>query len=361
MHAPVTGAAPIPQQAASEASDIYFRWMRHTERSIHGRNVEVFFEDDGFSPSRAVAVCKELVELHKVLLLFGFAGPDQMAACARYAASVGVPYLALSAHKNVVQHLPSYFALTPTFPDQMPPLARMVANRLGARDEHNAYVRTLTSVTQARDLLFAHLRRLGVRIDYESSIPPSANASDLMNVAVQLKERGIDNVIASLGPTHLIQLVNAANSQSYRPQWVGPGLTATLNVVPEMTCRAGNSFDGALYFSYTPALVDHHRYDPEFGRAAQVLLSRPPQDYHWIGWGFGQALAKVLALPGRNLTRERLAGRLRTARLDPGVLHPIDLRRDGRFGGSDMYLLRASCTPQDAPGWRTVSNTIRRF
>lgn len=361
MHAPLTGAAPIPQDVAREGGDFYFRWLDHTDRSIHGRSVEVYFKDDGFSPSRAVAVCKELVERHQVLMLFGFAGPDQMTACARYAASVGVPYLALSSHKNVVEHLPRYFGLTTTFSDQMPHLARLLADRLGGRDRLNGYVRLASGVTHASDLFREHLRRLGVELDYDSQVRVNASAGDFTRIAVDMKNRGIQNVVTALGPMHMIQLVNAANSQGYHPQWLGPGLTVTLNVVPENTCRLGPSVDGGLYFSYVPALVDHARFDPEFARAASALLDKAATDYHWIGWGFGKALAKVLVLPGRDLTRERLVSYLRAAHFDPGILPPVDMRRDGKFGGRDMYLLEARCTPVDAPAWHTVRTSVRRF
>ena len=73
IHAPLTGAAPFPQNAFDKGKDVYWKHIAETG-GIFGRNVEVVFRDDQFNPSRAVQVCRELVEQEKVFALFGAAG-----------------------------------------------------------------------------------------------------------------------------------------------------------------------------------------------------------------------------------------------------------------------------------------------
>ena len=52
MHAPITGAAPVPQDSVDKAKDLYCRFL--AERGgIFGRNVRIVFRDDQFNPSRA--------------------------------------------------------------------------------------------------------------------------------------------------------------------------------------------------------------------------------------------------------------------------------------------------------------------
>jgi len=49
IHAPITGAAPVPQDSVDKAKDLYWRYV--AERGgIHGRNVRVVFRDDQFNP-----------------------------------------------------------------------------------------------------------------------------------------------------------------------------------------------------------------------------------------------------------------------------------------------------------------------
>ena len=89
VHAPISGAG-APPESFRLGYDLYWRAL---QQGIHGRKVRVFLEDDKYNPSGAVAACKKLVEQDKVFLIIGAAGADQLAACAKYANSVGVPYL----------------------------------------------------------------------------------------------------------------------------------------------------------------------------------------------------------------------------------------------------------------------------
>ncbi|MDQ3941228.1 MAG: ABC transporter substrate-binding protein, partial [Actinomycetota bacterium] len=91
-HAPLTGAAPVPSDSAHKGNALYWEWLDHNDKRIHGRRVETVLRNDNYNPSQAVAVCKEMVERDRVFFLYGFAGTDQIQACARYAASVAVPY-----------------------------------------------------------------------------------------------------------------------------------------------------------------------------------------------------------------------------------------------------------------------------
>jgi hypothetical protein len=90
IHAPITGAAPVPSQSFQKGKDLYWNYLKRTNNEIFGRTVETVFRNDNYNPSQAVSVCREMVEKEKVFLLVGVAGTDQIQACARYAASVGV-------------------------------------------------------------------------------------------------------------------------------------------------------------------------------------------------------------------------------------------------------------------------------
>src|SRR5438477_368200 len=82
VHAPLTGAAPVPEDSVDKAKDLYWKYI--AERGgIFGRNVRVVFRDDQYNPSRAVTVCREMVEQDHAFLLVGV-GTDQVVSCARY-------------------------------------------------------------------------------------------------------------------------------------------------------------------------------------------------------------------------------------------------------------------------------------
>jgi ABC-type branched-subunit amino acid transport system substrate-binding protein len=110
LHAPLTGASPVPSDSVEKGKDLFFRWLESRGMDIGGRNVEVILRNDQFNPSTAVAVCKEMVEDEHVFMLMGFQGPDQMQACARYAASRDVPYVSPGSTTLALKELRNYFA-----------------------------------------------------------------------------------------------------------------------------------------------------------------------------------------------------------------------------------------------------------
>ena len=86
IHAPVTGASPIPQNSFDTGKDIYWKFLAQSDpEALGGRKVRVVFRDDEFNPSRAVQVCREMVENENAFVLVGGGGADQITACAKYA------------------------------------------------------------------------------------------------------------------------------------------------------------------------------------------------------------------------------------------------------------------------------------
>ena len=82
IHAPITGAAPFPQNAFDKGKDVYWKYLAE-KGGLFGRNIQIVFRDDQVNPSRAVQVCREMVEQEKVFILMGAAGSEQITACAR--------------------------------------------------------------------------------------------------------------------------------------------------------------------------------------------------------------------------------------------------------------------------------------
>src|SRR5439155_1128195 len=113
IHAPITGAAPFPQNAFDKGKDVYWKFLAE-KGGIFGRNVEIVFRDDQFNPSRAVQVCREMVEQEHVFILMGAAGSEQITACARYANSMGVPYLSAGVNEEGLTGLASDWASSQT-------------------------------------------------------------------------------------------------------------------------------------------------------------------------------------------------------------------------------------------------------
>jgi ABC-type branched-subunit amino acid transport system substrate-binding protein len=339
IHAPITGAAPVPSASFQKGKDLYWNWLKSQKQSINGRNVEVVFRNDNYNPSQAVQACREMVEQEKVFLLVGIAGTDQIQACARYAASAGVPYLSAGVTQIGLTGLRNYFALWLSYPEQGPLLADLLVSKLGAGDEKNGMLRFNTPTFQdGHDAFIKAMGDAGADVAYDRAISKTAGASEAQTIATELNQQGIQNVHVLVSPTFFIQLAQAAANQQYRPQWVGYGLTKGLDTVANVACKNQQSIQNARFLSPFPAYVDSDKYDPNFRKAGGT-------DDIMLGlWGTSKVVGEMLKKGGQELTRETfILNNEKGGTIKTGVSPDVSFSAGDHFGGTSMHLLRADC------------------
>jgi branched-chain amino acid transport system substrate-binding protein len=358
IHAPLTGAAPVPSDSVEKGKDLFFRWLQAKGIKINGREVKVVLKNDNYNPSQAVSVCKEMVEKDKVFLLTGAAGTDQIQACARYAASVGVPYISAGVTERGVTGLPNYFTTSTTYADQGPLLADYLASRLGAKGEKNGLVFFDTpNFSDAAAAFKSGLRKFGVKLHYEKYVSKAADDDEAKNVIGELKAKGIKNVYVLTSPFWFIDLNKECTLQSYCPQWVGVGISMTFDSVASAACPGINN---AAFFSPFPAWFDTKRYDKNFDAA--VRRFHPEEnggdDFMWLSWIGSKVIGEMLKYPGRNLTRERFVYFLERKRgINVGVGPRLDYAPDNHLGARTVYVNEARCRGGKAPAdnkWHTL-------
>jgi len=342
-HAPVTGAAPVPASSFAKAARIYWD---HIGNGINGRKVEAYFENDNFNPSTAVSKCRELVEDRKVFLLIGIAGADQIYNCARYAESMGVPYISGGVMEAGVSTFSTYKAIWMSYADQSELLVDMMVSTLGAKGETNGMIRFNTpGFTDAHDAFLSAMSKAGASVDYDRAVPKTAGQTDAQSVATDLISRQIKNVYVLTSPTFFIQLAAQTSQQNYFPQWVGVGLTMTLDTVANAACRNRASIDNAKFFSPTPAYANADQFDRAFRQAGGT------DDIQFMGWGIAKVVGELLKKPGKALSRESfLYHASRTQGLKTGVLPEVSFN-NSNFGGTAMHLNEANCSTNR---WETI-------
>jgi branched-chain amino acid transport system substrate-binding protein len=339
IHAPITGAAPVPSQSFQKGKDLYWNWLKSQKKSINGRNVEVVFRNDNYNPSQAVQACREMVEQEKVFLLVGIAGTDQIQACARYAASAGVPYLSAGVTEIGLTGLSNYFAIWRSYPEQGPLLADLLVSKLGAGEEKNGMLRFNTPTFQdGHDAFIDAMDKAGADVEYDRAISKTAGASEAQTIATELRTQGIENVHVLVSPTFFIQLAQAAQNQQYHPQWVGYGLTKGLDTVANVACRNNGSINNARFLSPFPAYVDSNKFDPDFraaGGTDDIMLGL---------WGTSKVIAEMLTRGGQDLTRQSfIINNEKGGTIKTGVNPDVSFTSSDHFGGTSMHLLRADC------------------
>jgi branched-chain amino acid transport system substrate-binding protein len=339
IHAPITGAAPVPAPSFDKGKDLYWNWLESQKKSIHGRTVEVFGHNDEFDPSVAVQECQEMVEEEKVFLIIGVAGADQITRCAQYANSVGVPYISAGVTEAGVNTLSTYYAIWASYKQQAPLLVDYMVEKLGAKGEKNGMVYFNTpGFLDGRAAWESEMDRAGAPVDYMRAVPKNAGQTDAETVATDLCQQQIKNVNVLTSPTFFIQLAAAAERQC-ELQYVGVGLTMTIDTVANAACANNSSINGARFLSPFPAYVDSNRFDPNFRKAGGS------DDIQFGLWGMSKILHEMLLKPGRNLTRERFMWHVqRMGKIDTGVLPPVTFSPTDHFGGTEMHLNRADCS-----------------
>lgn len=361
LHAPLTGASPVPSDSVEKGKDLFFRWVKSRGVTIRGRSVEVILRNDQFNPSTAVAVCKEMVEKEHVFMLFGFQGPDQMQACARYAASRNVPYVSPGSTTLALEDLPNFFGTSKTYAGEGRLLADFFIEQLRARPRDNGVVYyDSPNWRQGRDAFTRAMERRNADIAYDRAVSRTAGTSEARIVIEEMKLAGIDNVFIATTPVWFIQVLKEADNQKFFPTWTGTTVTPANDMVVEVSCSGGDSIDGAKFLSPYPALGGSDRFDDRFRKAvANFYPETAPDDFMWQLWALERVVAKMLDRAGRELTRDRFINRVeRSERIYTGVGPTLRYTPDDHFGARDTHLLRASCTDNR---WHTARSFVRNF
>jgi ABC-type branched-subunit amino acid transport system substrate-binding protein len=345
VHAPVTGAAPFPATSFSQGKDVYFNFLG-TKGGVNGRKVKVVFADDGYNPGQAVSVCKKLVEQDHVFMLIGLGGTDQVVACAQYAASVGVPYVAEGVSEQGLNTLQNYFALSMTYKAQGLLLAQYMKNVL-----HVTKVGMLRANTanfdDAHTAFLQGAQQLGLQVVFDRSIDKNADSQTAFSAGGSIcanRASVPEAVYPLIAPTIWVQIVAGASAQACNPVWSGVGITEGLNTVAAAVCGASPTTK-AHFFSPFPGLNVANQVDADYNRAYQQQHGQAGDDIGWGIWGLEKLVSSMLAAPGRDLTRQSFVSAGLGKSFTTGVW-PTVTYSPSRFGGTAVHVLQLDCAKQ---------------
>jgi branched-chain amino acid transport system substrate-binding protein len=351
LHAPVTGAAPFPTTSFQDGKDLYFNYLNE-KGGINGRKVRVVFEDDGYNPSQAVSKCKKMVQQDHVFMLVGGGGTDQIVACAQYAATVGVPYLAEGVSEQGLNTLQNYFALSMTYKAQAPLLAQYIKNVL-----HKTKVGMLRGNTANFDDAHAGFLQAaaanGLQVVYDRAIDKNADAQTAATAGGSIcsnRANAPEVVYPLIAPSIWVQIVAGASAQACNPIWAGVGLTEGLNTVGTAVCGAAPQTSGnAHFFSPFPGWNATDQFDPAYRQAfAKQHPSSKIDDISWALWAAEKLLGAQLAAPGRALTRQSFISSVAGHPFQTGIYPPVNYA-SSRFGGTGVHVVKLNCGDANSP------------
>jgi hypothetical protein len=339
IHAPLTGAAPVRQDSFQAGKDLYWKYGDGGKPvKIFGRTVNVVFEDDHYNPSYAQSVCQKMVEQEHVFAIIGGAGADQIVACARYAASRGVPYLSAGVTEAALRGLDNYFALSASYPYQSTLLAQRMKHEFKVTDGSNVAM-IAEDTPNFDDAVDAFTKALPgtevIRVDKEqngSTLAPSLCTGTL---------KKFDFVFPLFAPVHYLEMVHAANCH---PKYLGIGLTMGIDTVARLGCP---DTAGAQYFNPSPAYADRQKFDPEYAKAIAAATKKgddTDDDIVWLLWGLMKTVGQLLDNAGKNLTREGFIYATERASVRSGVYPDLQYSPTDHFGATQVHVLENVCS-----------------
>lgn len=348
LHAPATGAAPIPLQAFATGTKLF--WENHT---VFGHQVVMNFMDDQYNPSVARQVCESMSR--QDLLVIGGAGTDQIQACATdpVLSSTHTPYLSAGVTTNGLTGLPYYFAVSQTYAAQSSNVLAMTSQLYGGDATAKWAVVTentpnFNDTTQAMEQV---LRSKGIAY-CEVRPPKYYSDSDVSNAVTQAKSCGGTQpkvVYLDVDPNFWISMVRDAQLQLFAPDWVGPGITNGEDLVATPVCGEQANIKAAFLSPY----MGLDRQPADFTGESNPAPDAPAaeRDIELLIYGASQVAYDAMLSLGSfaNLTRDNLIAAM--AKFSAGygqqltVFPSINMAAgQGHFGGTGMWELQLSCT-----------------
>ena len=356
IHAPVTGAAPLPTTSFEKFRDLYWRYITGVKgEKVLGRSkVDVLFRDDKYTPSSARQVCRELAS--EAFMLVGGGGTDQIQACGDNSNRMSVPYFSAGVTEAGLRDLPWYFAVSMSYKQQGGLLAQFVAKTFPGK-KVAMIVTDTPNFDDAIEGWMPGVEQNGINY-YKTLKHPKGDTSWYNSFGNELKSNGVQVVYILTSPVDYIRFAQQNNDAGF--QYVGVGVTMGLNAVLGSGCP---DVDKGIFFSPFPGIDYAREHMPEMFQAAQEFYLPVPDDLAISLWGIAQGQHELFkryeAAYGTDLTREDFrdlvehSGSIKTSAFPELNYTPQD-----HFGAKQVHVVQADCSSEE---YKTLAAFVGGF
>lgn len=298
---PVTGPVPF-YGILTRAADAFFRHLNESG-GIRGWQIRYVSMDDGYEPSRSVAVTRRLVEEHRIFSLVAAVGTATNVAVIPYAREQGLPMIgpiggasAFFTERHVFPLLPDYGWSAAANAEYA--LGDLGLRRLALLWENDELGRS------AKRGFDKYMAARGV--EPAESQPFDVRATDFTPQIRRLANAQADGVIMFGSNANLAAALRSADRAGFRASWFAPFFTAD----PSTYRLAGELLNGTYFSSWLlPVGGEEAEVKAYRDAAARFAPNDPVGVFGLNGWsnaalfaaGFGALLDS-----GRPLTRANL-------------------------------------------------------
>lgn len=310
----------------------YFNLV-NSQGGVNGRKLNWLVEDDAYSPPRALAAAKKLVERDSAFMLFGSLGTNVTKVIGSYCDQNNVPFIGGT---SVGDQKGKYtFTMSANYDALGYGLVKLLKQQLGAKKIGYFYQNDDVG-RNARIGIDRATAELGFSLSADVGIEPGT--TDLQATVLKLRDSGSDAVIAFVtGPT-LSAAIKAGSLFSYKPNW------ATYGVADSAVIRStlGPDLEGLVFASEMDAGGMESEGVRQHAKLMESAEAGAKADYtSMIGYAGAKLVVDALQRAGRDLTREKmLDALLATKDLDVGVMGKVTLSAANQNAVGQMRLYR---------------------
>lgn len=340
MNVPLTGVGLTFGKDPTLEAGLYWKWLAARHVKVDGRSVHMVVKNDQFTASVATQVCSSMATSSYILA--GWQGSPVVAACARYANSHGIPYVARGLTPSFGKYH-SYFAISPAYTSEADLVARWMRHAMRVPKGSKVMMITYNAATfDALVNAFSKAARAeGLTVVPAQRISYTATQAESQAAALAAKSAGAKVVYVDLG-TQLFDVLTTFEDQGYSPKVVTYGVDAEATSFCKVLSGANRT---TVYFpSPTPELDYARKHDPSFFAAVKKYLGGAPTDFELYFWWEDQLIQQMLLKAGPTLTRPGFVRDVGSSSISTALSPTIRYRPHDHVTADKEWMLHLDCS-----------------
>lgn len=328
-------AVGVPVKQGFEAC---IKWA-NDEGGVHGRKIQVLFEDDQFNPALATAAVKKLVEQDQVFCICPFLGTVGVLATLDYFEQNKVPLVyPMTGVSQPAHPLKKWvFAVQPNYFDEARIMLRYAVEKLGVKKVAVLWQNTDIG-KQGLDGIKEGLKDFsGVELVYNGA--HEATDVDFTSTILGAKQASPDAVFIYTVVAQAAGILSQAQKHGLQATFFTTYVNADLNLIK----LAGQAAEGVILGGWVPIPTPDDANWKKFVDIYQKYnqTDQLPSGFATAGFIAGEILVEALKRAGRDPTREKLVEALETFDNFRGIqTPPITYTKDSHSGVKTLYLLK---------------------
>jgi branched-chain amino acid transport system substrate-binding protein len=312
-YGPLTGPAAFVGLGGRAGMDLAVSEI-NAAGGINGRKIEVLFEDDGFSPTTALAAVKKLVDQDEVFMIFGVSGSNPTVGTLDYLRGREVPtYISIASAPQVTHPFSRYMFRGGTTESARYGelyaefLAEFLqAKRIAILSGSDEFPKNEGDATE-RFLKKWYGIQPVIRVEF------NVGDKDFTSQLLEIKEKNPELIMTLGHVTEAQIIVRQARELGLEQPFFGSGAM----VDNALIANAGLAAEGFMGGWLTPLFLDSQDPDMKKFMAAWTAANPDapvgrPNVFDLLGYGDMYVVAEGLKRAGRDLTRDNFISALET-------------------------------------------------